>query len=93
MHRSIALKTPSPSPERKNRLPMIRNSGIGVSAYIDTASPKLVTIWPTPTGPPMNRYRQTMLVAKKAKATGTPTPISVRIMPIITASAIGQVMV
>src|SRR3972149_3484252 len=40
----------------------------------------------------MYRYRQTMLVAKNANATGTPTPISARINPIITESASAQSM-
>ena len=34
---------------------MTKNKGRGVSAYMETASPKFETICVTPTGPPMNR--------------------------------------
>ena len=52
---SSDLNTPSPRPQRKNRLPMIRNSGIGVSPYTATALGKFDTICSTPVAPP--KYR------------------------------------
>ena len=73
---SAALKQRPASPVWKKSSPISRNIGIGTSAKLVIAPKPLLITCTMPGPPPMNSVAATMLVAKKAIATGMPSIIS-----------------
>ena len=75
MARSIARMACVASPVASRISPISTNSGIGTSTKLPMASVALSARSFRPAAPPRMNHAPARLIAKKAKATGTPIPI------------------